>query len=98
MAGTALCDVGWYRPCRHGHLVEESSAWIVGVVQVADAEVLCGQLYDVCEHPRVKPVVFEDGDFRFFLLFNWFCCFVASMLRVFDASNYRCFDAVVPNH
>ena len=57
MARVAFGDVGGDGACRLRHLVVLPPAGVVGAVEVAGAEVLRGQLYDIGQHPSIQPII-----------------------------------------
>ena len=67
----ALRNVGWNRACCLCHLVVLPPARVVGVVEVAGAKVLRGQLYHIGRHPSVQPIIAESVDL-YLVIFVWF--------------------------
>ena len=57
MARVAFDNVGGDGACRLRHLVVLPPAGVVGAVEVAGAEVLRGQLYDIGLHPSIQPII-----------------------------------------
>lgn len=69
MPRVAFCNVGGDGARCLCHLVVLSPARVVGVVEVAAAEVLRGQLYHVGKHPCIQPVISESVDLHLVSLF-----------------------------
>ncbi len=82
MPGIALSNIGWSGAGSLRHLVELSSAGVIGVIQITEAEVLCCQLNDIRHHPCVKPVVAKVSDFHG-------CFFFGGLFRDFEISRFR---------
>ena len=57
MASRSLGYIGSDGARGLGHLVEEAVTWVDPMIDKAITEALCGQLYDIGEHPGIEPEV-----------------------------------------